>query len=145
MPFHVMSDDEVHAFLTSDPPRTAKIATTRKDGRPHVAPVWYALDDDGAFMFNTGSETVKGRTLLRDPRVSICVDDDRPPFSVVNLEGVAEIITDPAEVRRWAGVLGGRYMGADRTEEFARRNGVAGELLIRVVPEKTRGLADLAD
>jgi hypothetical protein len=77
--------------------------------------------------------------------VSLCVDDDRPPFSFVVVEGVAEISEDLDEVRRWASRIGGRYMGADRAEEYGRRNGVAGELLVRVRPERIVSAADLAD
>src|SRR3954468_2386905 len=113
MAYHPLSNAEAWAFLAHGPGPTAKVATTRKDGRPHLAPVWFAIDGD-SIVFNTNSETVKGRTLVRDPRVSVCVDDDRPPFSFVTLEGVAEIVDDPVQVRHWAGVIGGRYMGADR-------------------------------
>jgi PPOX class probable F420-dependent enzyme len=85
--YHPMTDEGVRAFLTALPARTAKLATARADGRPHVAPVWYDIDDDGALFFNTGSQTVKGRNLARDARVAICVDDERPPFSFVTMEG----------------------------------------------------------
>lgn len=145
MPFHPMSEAEVRVFLTALPARTAKLATVRSDGRPHVAPVWYDLDDDGSLVFNTGESTVKGRNLRREPRVSLCVDDDRPPFSFVVVEGVAEISDDLGEVRRWASRLGGRYTGADRAEEYGSRNGVAGELLVRVRPERIVSAVDLAD
>jgi hypothetical protein len=140
-----MSEAEVRAFLTALPARTAKLATVRADGRPHLAPVWYDLDDDGSLVFNTGESTVKGRNLRREPRVSLCVDDDRPPFSFVVVEGVADISDDLDEVRRWAARLGGRYMGADRAEEYGGRNGVAGELLVRVRPERIVSAVDLAD
>src|ERR1700761_4140902 len=113
-----MTDAEVRAFLTAMPARTAKLATVRADGRPHVAPVWYDVDGDGAVMFNTGTATVKGRNLARDGRAALCVDDDRPPFSFVSVEGVVQIIEDLAEVRRWAERIGGRYMGADRAAEY---------------------------
>jgi hypothetical protein len=73
------------------------------------------------------------------------VDDDRPPFSFVVVEGVADISDDLDEVRRWAARLGGRYMGADRAEEYGGRNGVAGELLVRVRPERIVSAVDLAD
>jgi PPOX class probable F420-dependent enzyme len=139
-----MTDDEVWTFLASDPPHTAKVATVRADGRPHVAPVWYAVDD-GSLVFNTGRGTVKGRTLSRDGRVAVCVDDERPPFSFVLLEGTAEIVEDLAEVRRWAGVIGGRYLGTDRAEELGERNGVPGELLIRLRPDRVIGARDLAE
>jgi PPOX class probable F420-dependent enzyme len=144
MSYRQMSADEVQAFLAADPPHTAKVATVRTDGRPHVAPVWFALDEDGALLFTTGRDTVKGRCLARDPRVAISVDDERPPFSFVLLEGEVTISDDLDDVRRWAVVIGGRYMGADRAEEYGRRNGVPGELLVRLVPQRATSARDLA-
>jgi PPOX class probable F420-dependent enzyme len=145
MPYHSMSEAEARSFLTALPARTGKLATVRADGRPHIAPVWYDVDDDGSLVFNTGEATVKGRNIRREPRVSLCVDDDRPPFSFVVVEGIAEISEDLDEVRRWASRLGGRYMGADRAEEYGSRNGVAGELVVRVRPERVVSAADLSD
>ena len=145
MPYHPMTDEELHAFLTGLPARTGKLATVRVDGRPHVAPVWYVVDDDGALCFNTGARTVKGRNLLRDRRAAMCIDDDRPPFSFVMIEGVVEIIDDLRRVREWAERIGGRYMGADRAAEYGARNGVEGELLIRLLPDSVHSAADLAD
>ncbi len=107
-------------FLTSMPARPAILATVRADGRPHVAPIWYAVDDDGTIVFNTGETTVKGRTLRRTGYAALTVDDDRAPFSFVALEGPVEISDDLDEVRHWAGVIGGRYMGADRADEYGR-------------------------
>ena len=51
---------------------------------------------------------------------------------------------DLAEVRHWAARIGGRYMGADRAEEFGRRNGVPGELLVRVQPVHVVATIDVA-
>jgi PPOX class probable F420-dependent enzyme len=141
---HVMSENEVRAFLTTMPPHTGTLATVRADGRPHLAPVWYDVDDDGSIVFNTGETTVKGRNLARDPRASFCVDDERPPFSFVVIEGTVELSDDLAEVRRWAARIGGRYMGADRAEEYGERNGVAGELLARLTPTRVVSEADLS-
>ncbi|HEX3793308.1 MAG TPA: PPOX class F420-dependent oxidoreductase [Acidimicrobiales bacterium] len=145
MPYHPMTDEEVRAFLTARPARTGKLGTVRADGRPHVAPVWYDVEDDGTLVFNTGENTVKGRNLLRDNRATICVDDERPPFSFVLVEGRVEIIRDLAQVRHWAGRIGGRYMGEERADEFGERNGVEGELLIRLRPDQLHSAADLAD
>jgi len=117
----------------------------RADGRPHVAPIWFALDGDGSLVFNTGADTVKGRNLRRDPRVSLCVDDDTPPFSFAVVEGVASTTEDPEELRRWATLIGGRYMGADRAEEYGARNGVPGELLVRVKISRVTAARDLAE
>jgi PPOX class probable F420-dependent enzyme len=140
-----MDDAEMRVFLSGTPAHTAKLATVRSDGRPHVAPVWYDVDDDGAIVFNTGEATVKGRNLRRDPRASVCIDDERPPFSFVLIEGVVELSDDLDEVREWAMRIGGRYMGADRAEEYGARNGVAGELVARLRPGRVVSASALAD
>lgn len=63
----------------------------------------------------------------------------------MTIEGTATVVDDLDEVRRWAAVIGGRYMGQDRAEEFGRRNGVAGELLVRVRVDHVTSAADLAE
>ncbi|MEU2491187.1 PPOX class F420-dependent oxidoreductase [Streptomyces sp. NPDC007883] len=138
-----LSHDEWRAFV-SQGTRTAKLSTVRADGSPHIAPVWFLLDGDD-LLFNTGKETVKGRNLARDGRVALCVDDDRPPFSFVVVQGRAEISEDPEQLRHWATRIAARYMGEDRAEEFGARNGVPGELLVRVRVEKVQAVADVAD
>ncbi len=125
---------------------TGKLATVRADGRPHVAPVWYVVDDDGTIVFNTGESTVKGaQPAARSEDVALCVDDERPPFSFVVVEGVVELSDDLDDLRDWATKIGGRYMGEDRAEEYGERNGVAGELVARLRPERVVSAMDLAD
>jgi PPOX class probable F420-dependent enzyme len=140
-----MTEAEVRAFLAGDPPHTGKLATTRLDGRPHVAPIWFALDDDGSIVFTTFEESLKGRTLRRDPRAALCVDDEVPPFSFVTVEGTVDLSEDLEELRRWATVIAGRYMGAERAEAYGARNGVAGELLCRLRPERIASAKNVAD
>jgi PPOX class probable F420-dependent enzyme len=144
--YHSMDDDAILTFLTSPPARPGILATTRKDGRPHVAPIWYVVDDDdNTIVFTTGADTVKGRTLARTGRAALCVDDDQPPFSFVTVEGTVTLSGDVEAVRSWATVIGGRYMGADRAEEYGTRNGVPGELLVRLTPERIISAFDVAE
>jgi PPOX class probable F420-dependent enzyme len=142
MAYHRMTDEQRRAFLR-DPVRPAVVATTRADGRPHAAPVWYDLDGDD-IVFTTGADTVKGRNLGRDARVAVCVQDDRPPFSFVTIDGTAQLVDDLEEVRRWATRIGGRYMGAQRAAEYGARNGVPGELVVRVRPVRAVSARDVA-
>ena len=135
--------DDVIAFL-SEGTRTAVLGWTAADGRPLAAPVWFVVED-GALVFNTGKDTAKGRALARDPRVVLCVDDTTPPYGFVQVQGVAELSEDPTELLDIATRTGGRYMGADRAEEFGRRNGVPGELVVRVKPTKVVAAFDVAD
>jgi PPOX class probable F420-dependent enzyme len=130
-------------FLMSQP-RTGKLATVRKDGAPHVAPVWFDMDGD-EIVFTTAETSLKGRYILRDGRVSMCVDDETPPFAFVIVNGVARASSDLTELLRWATRIGGRYMGADRAEEYGKRNGVPGELLVRITPTRIIAEKDIAD
>jgi PPOX class probable F420-dependent enzyme len=138
-----MTDVEWREFVLTGT-RTAKVATTRKDGRPHISPIWFLLDGDDV-VFTTHSEAVKGRTLRAGrTRLALCVDDETPPFSFVVLEGEATLSEDPAELLRWATLIGGRYMGEGRAEEYGKRNGVPGELLVRVTVDKVVAQRDIA-
>lgn len=135
--------DDVIEFL-AEGTRTAKLGYVAADGRPLVAPVWFVVDGR-ELVFNTGRDTAKGRALRRDPRVVVCVDDERPPFSFVQVQGEVTLSEDPEELVATATRIGGRYMGADRAQEFGRRNGVPGELVVRVRPTKIVKAFDLAD
>jgi PPOX class probable F420-dependent enzyme len=137
-----MTADEIRSFL-SDRTRTAKVATAMEDGRPHVMPVWFVLDGE-QIVFTTGANTVKGRNLRRDPRVALVVDEQTPPYAFVHVRGRVTLHEDPEELLRFATVIGGRYMGASRAEEFGKRNAVAGELLVRVTPERMIAEDDVA-
>ena len=139
-----MTRAEALAFIAASPPHTAKVATVGAEGAPHVAPVWIALDGD-TLVFTTGADTVKGRALRRDPRIAMCFDDERPPFSFVIVRGDVSLSEDPDDLLRWATTIGGRYMGSTRADEYGRRNAVPGELLVRVTPRSISGARDLAD
>lgn len=138
-----MTDEEWQTFV-SEGTRTAKLATVRADGSPHIAPIWFVLDGSD-LVFNTGKETVKGRNLARDGRVALCVDDDRPPFSFAVLEGNVELSEAPGPLLTWSTRIAERYVGADRAEEYGRRNGVPGELLVRVSVDKVIAYSRVAD
>ena len=138
-----MTHDEWRAFV-SEGTRTAKLATVRADGSPHVVPVWIVLDGDEV-LFTAGDSTAKVKAIRDEPRVSVLFDDERPPFSYVSIRGTATLSDDLTEVRHWATRIGARYMGEDRAEEFGARNGVPGELLVRVTPAKVVAEAGIAD
>jgi PPOX class probable F420-dependent enzyme len=135
--------DEVIAFL-SEGTRTGKLGYVASDGRPLVAPVWFIVDGN-QLVFNTARQTAKGRAVLRDPRVVICVDDQHPPYSFVQVQGAASMSDDADDLLDTATRIGGRYMGVERAEEYGRRNGVPGELVVRVTPTKVVKGFNIAD
>ena len=138
-----MTTEEYRSFLL-DRARTASLARVRADGRPHVAPIWFDLDGD-TFVFTTWETTVKARNMRRDARVSLCVDDDEPPFSFVLVEGNAEMTSGDPDHLHWATRIAGRYIGAELAEAYGRRNTVPGEMLVRVTPSSIVARKNIAD
>jgi PPOX class probable F420-dependent enzyme len=131
-------------FISATPARTAKFASVAADGSPRVTPIWVVLDGD-ELVFTTHETSAKAKAIKRDPRVAMCFDDERPPFSYVIAHGEAVLSDDLDDLRRWATVIAGRYMGDDRADEYGARNGVPGELLVRVRPTKIIAARDIAD
>ena len=137
-----MTHEEIRAFL-SHGTRTAKVATSGPSGQPHVMPVWFALDGE-QLVFTTWGDSVKGRNLRRNPRAAMVVDEEVAPYAFVHIRGHVTLSDDPRELLRFATAIGARYMGADRAEEFGRRNAVPGELLVRLRPERVIATANVA-
>jgi PPOX class probable F420-dependent enzyme len=129
-----VTDPEISAFLSAGT-RTGKLAFAGQDGRPLVAPVWFIVEG-GDLVFNTGKDTAKGRALARDPRAALCVDLEEPPYGFVQVQAEAELSEDPVELVHTATAIAARYMGQERAEEFGKRNGVPGELVVRLRPVK---------
>jgi hypothetical protein len=131
-------------FVAAMPARTAKLAVVRADGSPHVAPVWVDLDGDDV-VFMTSADTVKGKAIVRDPRISLCWDDEEPPFSFVTVSGSATTDTDSAQLAYWATRIGGRYMGPEQADQYGRRNGVPPEMIVRLRPSRVVAKVNVAD
>jgi len=144
MPYTRAAEGWWKEFVSATPPRTAKLAVVRADGSPHVAPVWVDVDGDDV-VFMTSADTIKGKAILRDPRVSLCWDDERPPFSFVTMAGTATLSRDPVELLYWATRIGGRYMGAARADEYGQRNAVPPEMVVRVHPTKITATVNVSD
>ena len=130
-----MTGDEFRQFLTAGT-RTAKLATTRSDGRPHVVPVWFVMDGE-QLIFTTSKDSVKGHAIRRGGRVALCVEEDDPPYAFVLVEGTASTTENPEEVLRWSTRNAARYVGEQKADEYGRLNAGDGMMLVRVTPAKT--------
>jgi PPOX class probable F420-dependent enzyme len=144
---HEMSRDEWWEFASAGT-RTGKIAIVRADGSPHVTPIWFLLNetpDGDELVFTTGRDSMKAKAFRRNPRLSLVVDDQAPPYSFVQFTAEATLREDLGEMLEWATALGGRYMGADKAEAFGKRNAVPEEYLVRAKITKVLAYADVSD
>jgi PPOX class probable F420-dependent enzyme len=145
-----MSTQEIVRFLMQGT-FTGKLATTRKDRGSHVVPLWFVLDNKnskdqiGSIVFIIYDKSV-AKNINQDNRVSICIDDQMPPFSFVTIFETARIHPYiQEEVLFWATKIAGRYMGNENADEYGRRNSGEGAVLVRITPERIIGEKDTAD
>jgi PPOX class probable F420-dependent enzyme len=137
-----LTQGEILDYL-EEKPRTAHLATVREDGRPHSAVIWVIRDGD-EIVFTTWHTSVKAKNMARTGQAALSVDD-MSDGSYVVIEGTVTMDHDPALVRRWATALGGKYMGAERAEEFGARNGIEGEITCRLTPTRMSGVRGITD
>lgn len=77
-------------FLKSQ--KILRLATIDKEGIPHIVPVWY-LYKDGIFYVGTSTSTKKAKNVIKNPKVSFCVDaGTRSPIFGVMGRGVAKLV-----------------------------------------------------
>ncbi|GAB4451912.1 MAG: hypothetical protein Kow0031_34440 [Anaerolineae bacterium] len=62
-----------------------------------------------------------------------------------SIEGTVKISEDADDLLHWATRIGGRYMGAAQAQAYGQRNGVKGELLVRVTPGKVIARKNISD
>jgi PPOX class probable F420-dependent enzyme len=105
---------DVRTFL--EEARFAVLATVNANGSPQQTVMWYELRGDTIVM-NTRRGRKKDRNLIRDPRVSLCIEDG---FRYVTLEGTIELVDDPATGQTDIAALARRYHNAAKAEQMVR-------------------------
>ena len=102
-------DDPVVASLL-DGPNLARLAYSGLDGRPRVVPIWFTVLD-GDIVMVTGPKASKVRALENDNAVAVTIDDARPPYKVLLVEGNAALEPMEGIAPEYEGIAR-RYLGA---------------------------------
>ena len=126
-------DKNVNSFLRQT--MVAVLGTTNDDGTPHLTPIWYAWEDDGAHMI-TGLTSAKWRNLQARPYASLCVDRREAPYAAIILYGEIEKIDRP--VYALIESLAFRYLGAKEGQEFteAYKNHLSSMVAFKLTPNR---------
>ncbi len=118
--------DDMRRFLEER--RFAVLATVNPDGAPQQTVMWYALDGDEIVM-NTKRGRRKDRNLLRDPRVSVCVEDEQ---RYLTLTGSLSIDDDPERGQEVIRQLAVRYDGVESADEQMKSFGQQERVTLRL-------------
>lgn len=130
--------DDLVRFLSAN--RIAVVSYLRLDGRPNQTPLWYHYDD-GRITFSIDTTSAKRKALARDPRVCVTIQDERPPYRAVIIEGTVEL--GDRSNHDLNGSLAQRYFGRLGAKEYLKLyNDVrehAGATIVHLHPTEVKG------
>ena len=137
-----LSPQEVDEYL--DGPHVAHFASLRRNGAPHISPVWYRWQagsepGTGTVTVVSGASAVKTRNIRRNPQVSISIATDEWPYQYVILEGDATVTDD--NIKDAVRTIFSRYEGAERGEEDANELAEGDQQLVAIVVDVKRILS----
>lgn len=129
-----MSRAEREAFLADV--HVGVLTVVGREGRgPLATPVWYSYSPGGSIIVATGGNSLKARAIAAAGRVSLCAQDEAPPYKYVTVEGPAVI--EPAELTERLAIAR-RYLGVEGGDAFIAANADADDVAIRMTPEHWR-------
>lgn len=110
-----MTDAERDEFL--DGVHVGVLSIARDDKGPLALPVWYAHDDGDIVIFMSNS-SLKARLLRKQGRATFTVQDERPPYRYVTVEGPVTVVNERHDVTPMAT----RYLGPELGAQYAAAN-----------------------
>lgn len=104
-----MTDQEIQTYLAAGA-KTLQVATIGQDGTPHVAPMWFVMEN-GRIVFRSFAKSQKIVNLRRDPRLTVLVETGAAYAELqgVMIKGEATLVDDPGYVLQIYGELAARY------------------------------------
>ncbi len=110
------------------------VSMNRKDAGPLSAPIWYAYED-GVVWFTTGVESRKGKLMQLGERISMVAQTETAPYQYVSVEGPI-VAREAVDTERDMRPMAIRYLGEKHGNAYADAFGAAGNILVRMQPEK---------
>ncbi len=141
-----MDAEVLQAFLAQ--PHDAIISTSRVGKGSQLSPIWFVWDGE-SFLFGTQKASVKYANIVRDPNISVIVNDpvthtyDPVTHTYVTAYGRAEIV-GLERYPELGNAIVEKYIPADQRQQFEASNQAierASRVVIVLKPEKVVGWA----
>jgi len=120
--------------------RTCVFGYARKADGPAMTVVYYVMDGDD-LLVSTMAQRGKAKAVARDKRVSLCILDERWPFTYLQVYGNGRVETDPEQaadvLTRVVGLMAGEEVPASRRPQIAEMAREEQRVVIRVRPYAT--------
>jgi nitroimidazol reductase NimA-like FMN-containing flavoprotein (pyridoxamine 5'-phosphate oxidase superfamily) len=111
----IMSREEREAFLADV---RVGILSLNQEGRgPLTVPVWYAYEPGGDVQVVTERTSRKGKLLEEGMRISLCAQEEAPPYKYASVEGPI-IRIEPSDAERHERALAHRYLGPEAGDRY---------------------------
>jgi PPOX class probable F420-dependent enzyme len=143
-----MRPEDKREFL--EQPLVGVIASLRRDGRPYTVPIWWLWDEaEGVFWLTGTYSRVWCKQILKDPRVSLCIEGGVPDGvrGHVEVDGRAEARELPSfDIWPVSRRLAEKYVGgndpsrAPQVDSFFANMRTEPRLLFRLTPEVWRAI-----
>jgi PPOX class probable F420-dependent enzyme len=113
-----MTEEELGSFL--DEQKVVTCATIGPNGRPHLMPLWYVVDDGGLRGW-TYAKSQKAKNLERDPHATLQIEDGvkYPELRGVMMECDVEVVRENVEA--FGSALFERYAPGFDVEDMVRQ------------------------
>ena len=102
-----------------------------------LSPIWHEWRD-GGFHICATRDDIKVRHIRRDPRASLVVYDQQPPYRGLELRGTPRLLEDGTTYASVLRRIATRYLGESSGTAYANAAGSRG-LVIRLEPDELRG------
>ncbi|MFC4911840.1 pyridoxamine 5'-phosphate oxidase family protein [Actinomadura gamaensis] len=132
----IMTTDERERFLAEE--RVGVLSVTAEYGRaPLAVPIWYLYEPGGEIRFITGGQSRKMRLVRAAGRVTVTVQEERPPYRYVTVEGDVTGYEEPADPADRQAVAR-RYLGEDGAAAYlaSTEHLADAAVLVRVRPQR---------
>jgi nitroimidazol reductase NimA-like FMN-containing flavoprotein (pyridoxamine 5'-phosphate oxidase superfamily) len=111
----IMSREEREAFLADV---RVGILSINQEGRgPLTVPVWYGYEPGGDVQVVTERASRKGELLEEGRRISLCVQEEAPPYKYASVEGPV-IRIERSDKERHERALAHRYLGPEAGDRY---------------------------